>query len=103
MGVFIWIQDMFLKVVFFIFYFLHIYNIDCKPAMDQFGGMSDAIQYLNDLDQFYSAQVRPSFPRKRQSFSLIGDSLKGNARPRFGKRSNENLNINDEPFQPLLY
>ena len=25
----------------------------------QMGGVSDAIQYLNDLDEFYSAQVRP--------------------------------------------
>ena len=76
------------------------------------GGVSDAIQYLNDLDEFYSAQVRPRYfylyyiltsykdgsifkvlflfssdllftPSKKNSFSLISDSLSGNARPRF--------------------
>ena len=31
----------------------------CSVILLQMGGVSDAIQYLNDLDEFYSAQVRP--------------------------------------------
>ena len=30
-----------------------------KVMSPQVGGVGDAIQYLNDLDQFYSAQVKP--------------------------------------------
>merc|ERR1712198_526343 len=64
-------------------------NVCSKPSMDQLGGMSDAIQYLNDLDQYYSTQMRPSGSNYKRSgsLSLIGDSLSGNSRPRFGKRS----------------
>ena len=32
------------------------YDVFLSP---QGGGMSDAIQYLNDMDQYYSAKVRP--------------------------------------------
>ena len=35
-----------------------VYDVYLSP---QGGGMSDAIQYLNDMDQYYSAKVRLVF------------------------------------------
>ena len=32
-----------------------------KKRSPKVGGVGDAIQYLNDLDQFYSAQVKPRY------------------------------------------
>merc|ERR1711894_571613 len=53
--------------------------------------VANALMYLNQLDQLYSNQIRPSnvahlSKKAGHQLKLIGDSLSLRARPRFGKR-----------------
>jgi len=55
--------------------------------------VANALMYLNQLDQLYSNQIRPSnvahlSKKGGHQLKLIGDSLSLRARPRFGKRGN---------------
>merc|ERR1711874_742863 len=55
--------------------------------------VANALMYLNQLDQLYSNQIRPSnvahlSKKAGHQLKLIGDSLSLRARPRFGKRGN---------------
>merc|ERR1712172_388190 len=64
------------------------------PIISQPVDVATALQYLTDLDQLYSAQVRPSKLELHKksgaavgTLGLIGDSLAMRVRPRFGKRA----------------
>merc|ERR1711963_448224 len=98
-----------LGLAFYIWAALTVCEVGGFPLDKKAENVANALMYLNQLDQLYSNQIRPSTAnvahlskKAGHQLKLIGDSLSLRARPRFGKRGDYRALANSPQYYPDL-